>query len=133
MDGRRRGLIVEGAGNIPYDKLDAKGKRLFKNLPSEPFAVCYFPEWPLYVLRDGACVRFRHEYYFQYNPSSGIVRRVIRYDQTANTPLPKIDEISLSKRDQFIDMVTTGDLFLLYECQERTRAIEEQYSDLSHV
>lgn len=71
-------INIEGV-NDTCNLNDPQIKYFYDQLPKNQGEDVYLPEWPLYIKYLNYQTRSHSKYYIQYNPQSGILRRVTVY------------------------------------------------------
>lgn len=111
-------LWIEGVGR-PQDytcanTMNSQLKAVLDRLPTDPLQIVYLDFWPLYIVRLPK-INSSGDYFIQYNPQSGTVRKVIRFNASSASRLNNmIQDFSGPLVDTILGLVKDGSLAVTY-------------------
>ena len=103
-------LYIEGVGDFPVDTPDMSVQTILNNLPERPGDVVYIESWPIIIFGLPQQRRTFSNFFIQYNPQSGTVRRIVQH--RINQPVEP-EQLQESELNDFFNLVRSGQLIAL--------------------
>ena len=117
-------LYVEGVGDFKQGEFKPDQQLLFDQLPQNKGDITYIQQWPVYIINVGQYTRGYTTYYIQYNPQSGMVRRLIKYYEGQG---PNLEDLPNTVYQNILAMIKSGDLVKVYEYRQAAEQLIAKY------